>query len=42
MDVVDNPIINQLVPLYSKNGYELRYKLKIGTEIISTTPLVFG
>ena len=25
---------NQLVPLYSKSGYELRYKLKIGTMVL--------
>jgi len=28
------PTDNQLVPLYSKNGYELRYKLKIGTLVL--------
>lgn len=28
------PTDNQLVPLYSKNGYELRYKLKIGTMVL--------
>ena len=28
------PTDNQLVPLYSKSGYELRYKLKIGTMVL--------
>jgi len=28
------PTGNHLVPLYSKNGYELRYKLKIGTMVL--------
>ncbi len=28
------PIDNQLVPLFSKSGYELRYKLKIGTMVL--------
>ena len=28
------PMDNQLVPLYSKSGYELRYKLKIGTMVL--------
>ena len=28
------PTDNQLVPLYSKSGYALRYKLKIGTMVI--------
>ncbi|MBR5035894.1 MAG: CRISPR-associated protein Csn1 [Prevotella sp.] len=29
-----NPTDNQLIPLYSKSGYELRYKLKIGTMVL--------
>lgn len=29
-----NPTDNQLVPLYSKSGYELRYKLEIGTMVL--------
>lgn len=28
------PTANQLVPFYSKSGYELRYKLKIGTMVL--------
>lgn len=28
------PTDNQLVPLYSRSGYELRYKLKIGTMVL--------
>lgn len=28
------PTDNQLVPLYSKSGYELRYRLKIGTMVL--------
>lgn len=28
------PTDNQLLPLYSKSGYELRYKLKIGTMVL--------
>lgn len=28
------PTDNQLVPFYSKSGYELRYKLKIGTMVL--------
>lgn len=28
------PTDNQLVPLFSKSGYELRYKLKIGTMVL--------
>ena len=28
------PTDNQLVPLYSKSGYDLRYKLKIGTMVL--------
>ena len=28
------PTDNQLVPLYSKSGYELKYKLKIGTMVL--------
>lgn len=28
------PTDNQLVPLYSKSGYQLRYKLKIGTMVL--------
>lgn len=28
------PTDNQLVPLYSKGGYELRYRLKIGTMVL--------
>lgn len=28
------PTDNQLIPFYSKNGYELRYKLKIGTMVL--------
>ena len=28
------PIDNQLVPIYSKSGYALRYKLKIGTMVL--------
>ena len=28
------PTDNRLVPLYSKSGYELRYKLKIGTMVL--------
>ncbi|MCH5175920.1 MAG: CRISPR-associated protein Csn1 [Prevotellaceae bacterium] len=28
------PTDNQLVPLYSQSGYELRYKLKIGTMVL--------
>ncbi len=28
------PTDNQLVPLYSKSGYELRYKLKMGTMVL--------
>lgn len=28
------PTDNQLVPLYSKSGFELRYKLKIGTMVL--------